>query len=513
MPSSLRSLLAARLDLLDPAERRVLERAAVEGEVFHRGAVQALAPEETQVTPRLAALVRRQLIRPDTALFARDDGFRFRHLLIRDTAYDEPPESHTSRAARTLRQLGRRERGRLVELDEILGYHLEQAARYASELGHPDLGLAERAAGRLAAAGYGAAWRGDYRAAERLLERALELTRPSRLDVVLELALALTVSTRDEPAAVAIAEAAADRAEAVDDDGDQLLAQFGLLYQRAVVGPDAALDELEQLARKALPLLKEAENDAGLAYIWFVLGSWVANGRGRYEDYEHAVEQTLHHSRLAGVPRMGHVGEALVHGPRPADEALHALDALLPDSPHPWPHLCRAWLLTMLGRYDEAAPILREQGDRFRELTGDATVDFGLGGIAATRGDHEAAAVHLRRHCDLLEARGDKNYLSDKAPMLGRSLCMLGRHDEAEPLAQRGRERAAQHDAAAQTMWRQVQALVDAHYGRHNRAEQLAREAVAIAETTDAPTGRATRSSTSPRYSTQQAAPTKAQPP
>ncbi len=62
----LQALLAARLDQLDPAERRVLERGAVEGEVFHRGAVQALAPEEKQVTPRLAALVRRELIRPDT---------------------------------------------------------------------------------------------------------------------------------------------------------------------------------------------------------------------------------------------------------------------------------------------------------------------------------------------------------------------------------------------------------------------------------------------------------------
>ena len=47
----LKALLAARLDQLDPAERRVLERGSVEGEVFHRGAVQALTPEEPQVTP------------------------------------------------------------------------------------------------------------------------------------------------------------------------------------------------------------------------------------------------------------------------------------------------------------------------------------------------------------------------------------------------------------------------------------------------------------------------------
>ena len=93
VPATLKALLAARLDQLDPADRRVLERGAVEGEVFHRGAVQALTPEETQVTPRLAALVRRQLIRSDRAQFIGEDGFRFRHLLVRDTAYDALPKT------------------------------------------------------------------------------------------------------------------------------------------------------------------------------------------------------------------------------------------------------------------------------------------------------------------------------------------------------------------------------------------------------------------------------------
>ena len=51
VPPTLRALLAARLDQLEPQERSVLERGAVEGEIFHRGAVQALAPEETEVLP------------------------------------------------------------------------------------------------------------------------------------------------------------------------------------------------------------------------------------------------------------------------------------------------------------------------------------------------------------------------------------------------------------------------------------------------------------------------------
>ncbi len=69
--------------------------------------------------------------------------------------------------------------------------------------------------------------------------------------------------------------------------------------------------------------------------------------------------------------------------------------------------------------------------------------------------------------------------------MLGRSLCELGRHDEAEPLAQLGRELGDEHDTATQALWRQVQARVEARRGRFAEAEQLAREAVAINERTD----------------------------
>ena len=70
--------------------------------------------------------------------------------------------------------------------------------------------------------------------------------------------------------------------------------------------------------------------------------------------------------------------------------------------------------------------------------------------------------------------------------MLGRSLCMLGRYDEAEPLAQLGRRLGDAQDALTQALWRQVQAIVDARRGRHDEAERLAREAVEIAERIDA---------------------------
>ena len=130
VPPTLHALLAARLDQLEPAERRILECGAIEGEIFHRGAIQALAPEETQVTPRLAALVRKELIRPDRPQIAGEDGFRFRHLLIRDAAYEALPKSARADLHQRLGAWLEEHGTELVELDEILGYHLEQALAY-----------------------------------------------------------------------------------------------------------------------------------------------------------------------------------------------------------------------------------------------------------------------------------------------------------------------------------------------------------------------------------------------
>src|SRR5262245_11320686 len=62
VPPTLRALLQARLDRLEPRERVVLEAGSVEGKVFHRGFVEELAPGA--VTPTLAALVRKDLIKP-----------------------------------------------------------------------------------------------------------------------------------------------------------------------------------------------------------------------------------------------------------------------------------------------------------------------------------------------------------------------------------------------------------------------------------------------------------------
>ena len=486
VPPNLKALLAARLDQLQQPERSVLERGAVEGELFHRTAVQALS-DDGQVAPRLASLVRKELVRPDTPQLTGDDAFRFRHLLIRDTAYDA-----LSKATRA--ELHERfadwleERGSdLVELDEILGLHLEHAARYKEELGQADPELAKRGGEHLAISGRRALWRGDERAAASLLERALELTRPVRLDLNLELDFA-ECFFNDPRKAAEIAGVAVERARVAGDETGAAVARVVVAFNRAQFAANPAVDELDALARRALPMLEEAGDHAGLVRVWNALGSGVANFGGRYDDWAYAAERTIHYYRIVAQPParvLRALGSPLLQGSTPADEALRRFDAALPERAHPAVLLRRAVLLAMLNEFDEAWSIAREASERWREQTGEEEDTYELGHIATLAGEDEAAAHYFRRYCDLLERRGRRAHLAGSAPQLGRSLCTLGRFDEAEPLAQLGRELGDESDVWAQTVWRQVQARVHAHRGEHDDAERLARRAVAIIAPTD----------------------------
>jgi tetratricopeptide (TPR) repeat protein len=267
-----------------------------------------------------------------------------------------------------------------------------------------------------------------------------------------------------------------------------MLARVVAASAHVIFAEDPAYDELDALCRAALPLLEQEGNHAGLVNVWDALAMGVANLRWRYEEQAYAAEQALHHARLAGQPptRLFSLPMALVYGPRPADEALRALEAALPDPTPPWPLLHRAWLLAMLCRFDEAWSVGREASARLLELTGASAGRQHLAEIATLEGDHEASAGLLRELCEQLQQRGERSTLSTYAPRLGRSLCALGRYDEAEPLADLGRELGDEHDVATQVWWRQVKALVLAQRGEHAVAIALAGEAVAIAEDTDA---------------------------
>ena len=486
IPATLRALLAARLDQLEEPERIVLERGAVEGELFHRGTVQALAPAETELTPRLAALVRRDLVRPARPQLPREDAYRFRHLLIRDAAYDALSKATRAELHRRFAEwLEGRGEG-LVELDEILGYHLEQAATYLEELGRPNQEVALAAGDRLAAAGRRAYRRGDFRAAASLMERSLVLSRPCRFDVHLEVELADALSAATPVRAMEIADAATRRAEAEGGDAEAALARTVAGELRIWAGRGST-DEVEEIARAALPLLEAAGDDVGLVHVWSALGV-VANVRSQYADWAEAGEQAMAYVRRTGHPNPNMFGlsVALALGPRPASEALRRFDAVLPELVYPGHLLLRGWLLAMLDRIEEAWAVALPAEERAREL-GHRYETLWLAEIALLAGDLPAAADYQKTGCDALEETGQTGPLPSQAARLGRFLVLLGRRDEAERLAETSRRLGSPDDLSDQLGWRQTQALIDSARGRHAEAEQLVREALEWASRSDSP--------------------------
>jgi tetratricopeptide (TPR) repeat protein len=481
VPPTLKALLAARLDQLDEAERRVLERGSVEGEIFHRGSVQALGPEETEVTTRLAALVRQQLVRPDRAQLAGDDGYRFRHLLIRDTAYEALPKAVRAdlhaRFADWLDVHGEA----LVERDEIVGYHLGEAARYRTELGDPDPALAELAAARLAAAGWRAYDRVDFAAGSALLVRAAEFVRPYRFDLMLELEASFRPGDVDRAVVIRMAEAVAVRAEAADDHSGAMLCRAVLKVSRMRTGEPVDVDELEELCREALPLEEERGDPRRLALLWDMLDA-VANFRMHTDDQFYAAQQAFRYRRQAGdSPITQEIDWPLILGPRPADEATQIIDelaALMPpgSTDHP-----RATLLAMGGRFDEAWPLAEARSAHLREISGN-TLQEGhlyLWLIAIIEGDRERT---IRHNADMIDVMSSSVSVSAAFwTFQARELCYLGRLDEAESWLRKVRDvppRASVHAVAPA-----AEALLLAGRGDLEQAEELARTAVTRAET------------------------------
>jgi tetratricopeptide (TPR) repeat protein len=494
VPPTLQALLAARLDQLEPAERSVLERAAVEGEIFHRGAVQALAPDETQVTPRLAALVRKELIRPDKPQLAGEDGFRFRHLLLRDAAYEALPKATRAdlheRYASWLEQHGTG----LVEQDELLGYHLERACVYRRELGMLDDGiLAGAARRRLAAGGYRAALRQDYGAAVSLLERAGALVAPPEIDLALEaeLSFALLWTGRADQA-LQRADDLAARANVAEDRVGELCGRIQGTQLRLDVEPEGMAEALAALVDQALPVFRAAGDDLAL-YIGYTGLAAVAGRRARADSELEANERAFAHARRAGhepPSLLGGRAAGRFFGTTPASELLAWLDENEP--PAGRDHFLRAYragTLAMLGHFDEARRILAGQRAELARRGGGLLLAnvtaFESVWVEQWAGDPAAAAEFAAEGWRLHEELGEQAFLAHAAGNMAGVFYALERLDDADAWAGRAAELGAKDDLWKEMIWRQVKAKVLARRGDHPEAERIARQAVEICDTTE----------------------------
>jgi class 3 adenylate cyclase/tetratricopeptide (TPR) repeat protein len=494
VPPTLQALLGARLDQLETGERGVLERGAIEGEVFHQGAVEALTPKETQVTPRLAALVRKALIRSDRPQLPGEDAFRFRHLLIRDAAYDALSKAIRAELHERFASWLEHHGTELVELDEILGYHLEQACRYRAELGTADDGiLAASVRRRLTAAGRRAHVRADYGAAVSLFERASALVNPARLDLVLETELidALFWAGNGQDA-MHRANSLAERASASGDRVAELCGKVQGGLFRLSVEPEGAAEQLSALVEQALPVFQTAGDDMAL-YIAYSALAEVAGMRGQMGAGLEALERALAHARQAGhLPPQSSAARAYARffGTTPVLELLAWLDENEPGAGRDhWLRAYQAGALAMLGRFDDARAILAKARAELAErgggvLLANITAFFSVW-VELWADEPAAAAEFGAAGLRLFEELGELGFLSTAAGHLAQALYALDRLDEADASAARAIQLGASDDTLTQMLSRQVKAKVLARRGEHAEAGRLAREAVAIGGGTD----------------------------
>jgi len=495
VPSSVQALLQARLDQLARDERDVIERGAVEGEIFHRGAVLELT-RTADVESQLVRLVRKEMIREVAPILTGDHAFRFRHLLIRDAAYDALPKETRAELHERFADWLEEHGADLIELDEVLGYHLEQAARYRRELGRGDPGLERRAALRLGDAGSKAALRSDAHGASNLLMRAIALLAtddPARAPLLIELIGTLEGAARPEEMFAWI-----DQLAQSDDPIAQMHSTIARLQLQLMTDPEDIVEEATSVSAQALEVFGETGDDLGLAHTYYLI-SWINWLQSRAGPTVAAYQKVIEHGRkanaraLVGRVTVQQIG-ALFYGPLSVAEirarvaGLEADDSVLARIVT---LAAKADLLQRDGRADEAIGMFEEVARLQREL------GSGLGSTIATQGKahtlqaafrFEEAAAEYRYVLDRLDALGQTSFRSTTMITLGEVLYELGQTDEAEHLAHEGQELGAAEDVVNFAYGGSLLARIAADRGELEEAERLARQALDFAYKTDFPT-------------------------
>ena len=488
VPPTIQALLAARLDRLEPDERVVLECAAVEGQVFHQGSVAFLLAGDPGAA--LAALVRKDLIRAEPSLFPGERGFRFRHLLIRDAAYDSiAKESRATLHERHAVWLEQQTGPRAVEYEEFIGYHFEQAFRFQAELGDADGRLARRAALRLGSAGRRAFLRSDSPAAVNLISRASALLPPddpARVQLIPNVRVVQGMGG-DLTWATEILEAALERGDA----SVRAHARVQHAFLRLFTDPDVTADELLAISAQAISSFESLGDDVGLTRAWRLAAQahyLARRAGGCVEASEHAL---LHARRAGDAFEIREICEwlavALASGPMPAAAAERRCRELLAETAgdgflEATFDAVLAYLVAIQGRSEEARSLI-EDGRRAVEPGELARIPyFAFYGWWA---DPAAAEDDLRRTLQALEELGERTNYTTCAALLAHVACANGDYAEAEALSAKSEAAARPNDVIANIQWRCARARSRLALGDRSAAEALARAAVAFAEQSD----------------------------
>jgi class 3 adenylate cyclase len=500
LPESIQGIIAARLDLLAPPEKRLLQDAAVIGKVFWPGAVAALGggPGRGELEGYLHGLERKQFVGRDRrSSVAGETQYAFTHVLVRDVAYGQIPRaaraSQHAAAAGWIESLGRAE-----DHAEMLAHHYLAALDLARAASQDTAGLAPRARAALQAAGDRAvalnafaAAAGYYRAALALWPQDAQAQRAGLLQLL----------------GTALYEAGElDQAEAVLAEGAQVAAAAGatalaartriLLTETTHIALGGPLEEALAECQTATAVL-EAEGDLeGLAEAWTLTGRirfWLGDSPADQQSFERAIACARQGGHRRIQMQASHWLAATFQClPIPADAAIARAEQLLQTADgEPWAEADLLGPLSKLyayaGRLAEArAAIARSRsvydgsGAKIRRATGAGVA----GEIEQIAGDPAAAEEHLREAYATYRAMGERGFLSSVAGWLAEALYAQGRLGEAREMTEQAQAAAAAADIDAQARWRAVRAKVLARRGEFPAAQTLLDEAAALVSPT-----------------------------
>ncbi len=477
----------------------MLGRASVIGLEFWEGAVGELSSDldAGAVHEALQRLVRKDLLRPTRSELLGEEAFRFRHILIRDAAYDSllketRAELHERFANWLQDALGER----AGEVEEILGYHFERAYRFRSELEPAESWqeLATTAGEHLAAAGERALLRSDMPAASALLSRALDLLLDDWLprgDLILDLGS----SFRQQGDWARANECLKDARQLANQNlalSARLEAHEALL--RFDAEPEFTVKELLSKSTHALDELISSGHEIPAARVRMNV-AWAYVLRGQMEAAEkilNEVEPVAQRDvRLKNLAREQLLPAVWLYGPLPVKHAKRRCEVLLSTQPAlrvaASCYRSLAVLEAMVGNFNEARGLLNRDRELLDELglpVIAAATPLVQGAIELLAGNPAAAEQAFRIGVERLKVFGETMYSAEIASLLARALCMQKKYDAAWRVSESlrvGRDR----DVSAPVFLYGTRARLLASRGYGLRGTRLAQRAVRLAETTD----------------------------
>jgi adenylate cyclase len=390
VPGTVQSVLAARIDRLDPAAKQLLQVASVVGkEVGARALGLAAGLDEERLSPALCELVDGGFLY-EAELYP-ERVLAFRHPLTQEVAYgSQLAERRMATHAAAARAMIELEPERLDEQAALVAHHMEaggetlEAARWFARAAH---------------------WAGHSRPqdATRMWRRVMELVSGLEEDeettalAVLSRLLQLDYAWRlgmEEETADSLAREAGEIAERIGDMRSLALLK---LLTAARPGVTSEAPKWIAAAEESIRLADEA-GDIHLRVAIRGVGCYAHMCAGDLDQVEGMVDEILELG--GGNPT---IGAGIVIGCPPA-----------------WALMARSVALKERGRLDEAERVAEESLRLAVEYGDPETESWSRGNKAtllADRGEIETAMAMARRNCELTDQLGD---------VFSRSLALTG---------------------------------------------------------------------------------------